>query len=192
MKTRKNTVPDAFPQTMASFVTEETTPPTATSRSRREWHHADLTKKALAAGYTQERAHALVSLEIDRLNAVDALGDHCWSRSNKEGNHPHDHKKMDTYAGHGGALYAQWPGAESFDPFDPDPINALREARAWIMNPTRATRSADGRIELTYTTNYAGLAEMMSRAILNLEAERKRLTELRVTSFIGPRQSEAV
>jgi hypothetical protein len=82
-----------------------------------------------------------------------------------------------------GAVDEDWPGGERFDPFDPDPLNALREARAWIMNPQRSVSRPDGTGECTYTNNYSDLAEMLRRAILNLEAERKRLAALRITSF---------
>jgi hypothetical protein len=66
---------------------------------------------------------------------------------------------------HSYILNTSHPG-DRFDPFDPDPLGALREAYAWISQPVVATPD-----RFTYDAfRYDALTEMLRRAIRNAEA----------------------
>jgi len=59
------------------------------------------------------------------------------------------------------AVLAVHPDPDSFNPFAPDALGALREAYAWIANPTLI-----GNGEMIYSTaRYNDLVAMMGRAL---------------------------
>lgn len=75
---------------------------------------------------------------------------------------PHEPDAMRSYV-----MIANHPADQKFNPFDPDPLGALREVYAWFASPQKMTPT-----ELTYRAGHFNqLGEMLRRAIKNAEAQ---------------------